>query len=55
MNCYLQTGQTYEGIAVYRRFREMIAQGMEIMPSRKIESLYQSLLNSQSSPAERAA
>jgi LuxR family maltose regulon positive regulatory protein len=55
MNCYLQIGQSNEGIAVYRRFRKMISQAMEIMPSRKMEALYQSLLNSQISPAERAA
>jgi len=55
MTCYLQTGQSNEGIAVYRRFRRMISQGLDIMPSRKTEAIYQSLLNSQAPPAAQAA
>jgi DNA-binding SARP family transcriptional activator len=52
---YLQLGQCHEGIAVYRRFRKNISGGTGMMPSRKIEALYQSLLNGQTYPAERAA
>jgi len=55
MTCYLQAGQSNEGIAVYRRFRKMISQGMDIVPSRKTEAIYQSLLNSQASPSAQAA
>jgi len=45
---------------VYRRFRKTIAGGTGITPSRKTEAIYQSLLDSQTSPqigrlAERAA
>jgi DNA-binding SARP family transcriptional activator len=55
MLCYLQLGQINEGIAVYRRFRKNISAGTGMMPSRKMEAIYQSLLNSQAPPAERAA
>ena len=52
---YLELGQGNEGIAVYRRFRKTIAGGTGIMPSRKTEAIYQSLLDSQTSPPDRAA
>jgi DNA-binding SARP family transcriptional activator len=52
---YLQLGQCHEGIAVYRRFRKNISGGTGMVPSRKIEALYQSLLNGQTYPAEQAA
>jgi LuxR family maltose regulon positive regulatory protein len=52
---YLELGQFDEGIAVYRRFRKTISGGTGIMPSRKTEAIYQSLLDSQTSPAERVA
>ena len=55
MTCYLQTGQSNEGIAVFRRFRKMISQGMDIVPSRKTEAIYQSLLNNQAPPSAQAA
>jgi DNA-binding SARP family transcriptional activator len=55
MICYLQIGQSNEGIAVYRRFRKIISEGMGIMPSRKTEAIYQSLLNSQNPSVGRAA
>jgi LuxR family maltose regulon positive regulatory protein len=52
---YLALGQCEEGIAVYRRFRKTIAGGTGITPSRKTEAIYQSLLDSQTSPPDRAA
>jgi LuxR family maltose regulon positive regulatory protein len=55
MLCYLQLGQINEGIAVYRRFRKNGSGGQGMTPSRKTEAIYQSLLNSQAPPAERAA
>ncbi|HYB21411.1 MAG TPA: BTAD domain-containing putative transcriptional regulator [Thermodesulfobacteriota bacterium] len=47
MLCYLGLDQGNEGIAVYRRFRKMISESTGILPSRKTETIYQSLLNSQ--------
>ncbi len=55
MTGYLQLGQSNEGIAVYRRFRKNISGGTGMMPSRKTQAIYQSLLDSQASPVERAA
>jgi DNA-binding SARP family transcriptional activator len=52
---YLELGQCNEGIAAYRRFRKTISGGSGITPSRKTEAIYQSLLDSQTSPPERAA
>jgi DNA-binding SARP family transcriptional activator len=52
---YLELGQCNEGIAAYRRFRKTISGGPTIMPSRKTEAIYQSLLDGQTSPAERSA
>ena len=55
MICYLQLDQGNEGIAVYRRFRKIISESTGITPSRKTEAIYQSLLNSQTPPQQRAA
>jgi len=52
---YLELGQCDEGIVVYRRFRKTIAGSGGITPSRKTEAIYQSLLDSQTSPPDRAA
>jgi DNA-binding SARP family transcriptional activator len=55
MSGYLHLGQPREGIAAYRRFRRNISGGAGLAPSRKTEAIYQFLLDSQSSPVERAA
>ncbi len=55
MNCYLQLGQSNEGIAVYKRFRKIISEDGGIVLSRKTEALYQCLQNGQTRPIERAA
>ena len=55
MNCYLQLGQSNEGISAYRRFRKIISEGVGIMPSRKTEAIYQSMVNSQAGPAGHVA
>ncbi len=46
MYCYLQTGCISEGMAVYRRCRQVLSITLSLQPELETESLYQSLLNS---------
>jgi LuxR family maltose regulon positive regulatory protein len=55
MTVYLELGQCSEGIAVYRRFRKAVSEGGDMMPSRKMDAIYQSLLDRQTSRPDRAA
>jgi two-component SAPR family response regulator len=46
MYCCLQTGRISEGMAVYRRCRQVLSITLSLQPEQETESLYQSLLNS---------
>jgi len=44
MRCYLGTGRHAEGLAVYRRLRQMLSVALGIAPSSSSDALYKSLL-----------